>query len=58
MQYETKVFKNGPSTNLWNTAFKKFEVIWSVNGCIRQISLGSFLNTLFHMGQGIQEWTK
>ena len=34
--------------NLWNTAFKKFEVIWSVKtnykGCIPQILLGPFLN--------------
>ena len=35
-----KVFKNGP--NLWKTAFKKFEVIWSAEAKQKQLhkSLG------------------
>ena len=42
--------------NLWKTAFKKFEGVWSAlgrphpfkffKGCLSQILLGSFLNTL------------
>ena len=40
-----EVFKNGPSKNLWKTAFKKSEVI----GCLPQILLGPFLNILSHM---------
>ena len=45
-----KVFKNGPSEIFGETAFKKFEVIWSALnfGCLPQISLGSFLKTLSH----------
>ena len=50
--------------NLWKTAFKKFEVIWSASdmvclnrpyhfkffkGCLPQIPLGPFLNTLSHI---------
>ena len=35
--------------NLWKTAFKKFEVIWSAKGCLPQILLGAFLNTLTHI---------
>ena len=40
--------------NLWKTAFKKFEAIWSAyhfkffKGCLPQILLGPFLNTLSH----------
>ena len=44
---------------MWKTAFKKFEVTWSVlgrpdhfkvfKGCLPQILLGSFLNTLTHI---------
>ena len=45
-----KVFKNGPTEIFGETAFKKFEVIWSALnfGCLPQISLGSFLKTLSH----------
>ena len=42
--------------NLWKTAFKKFEVIWSASyhlrffkGCLPQILFGTFLNTLTHI---------
>ena len=45
--------------NLWKTAFKKFEGVWSTSsrpnplkffkGCLPQILLGLFLNTLFFM---------
>ena len=41
--------------DLWKTAFKKFEVIWSAyylkfpKGCIPQILLSRFLNTLVQM---------
>ena len=43
---------------MWKTTFKKIEVIWSVHrpyhfkfhkGCLPQILLGPFLNTLFQM---------
>ena len=38
---------------MWKTAFKKFEVIWSVfsffKGCLPQILLVPFLNTLTHI---------
>ena len=39
---------------MWKTALKKFEVIWSAyfeffKGCLPQISLGPFLNTLSHI---------
>ena len=46
-----KVFKN-ILLNLWKTAFKMFETIWSVHhfkffkGCLSQILLGPFLNAL------------
>ena len=45
-----KVFKNGPSEIFGETAFKKFEVIWSALNFsfVPQISLGPFLNTLSH----------
>ena len=36
--------------NVWNTAFKKFEVIWpALKFCLPQISRDPFLNTLSHM---------
>ena len=39
--------------NLWKTAFKKLEVIWSgfkfFKGCLPQILLSRFLNTLTHI---------
>ena len=45
--------------NLWKTTFKKFEGVWSAcskpypfkffKGCLPQILLGPFLNTLSHM---------
>ena len=44
--------------NLWKTAFKKFEVMWSASrpyhfkifkGCLPQMLLGSFLNTMTQM---------
>ena len=45
--------------NLWRTAFKKFEGVWSASpftffeGFLPQILLGSFLNTLSHISQKI-----
>ena len=61
-QFKTKLLTKYKRTNQVHTCgiqpFKKIEVTWSVNGCIRQIPLGPFLNTLSRMGQGIQEWTK
>ena len=45
--------------NLWRTAFKKFEGVWSASpftvfkGFFLQILLGSFLNTLSHISQKI-----
>ena len=44
--------------NLWNTAFKKFEGISSAEaeffkGCLPQILLGLFLNTLSQIRNGI-----
>ena len=51
-----KVFKNGPSKICGRQPLKKFEVIWSaeadhitsnfLKGCLLQILLGPFLNTL------------
>ena len=51
-----KVFKNGPSKICGRQPLKKFEVIWSASadyitsnflkGCLLQILLGPFLNTL------------
>ena len=39
--------------NLWKTAFKKFEVIWSAfkffKGCLPQTLLDSLLNTLTYL---------
>ena len=39
--------------NLWRTPFKNFEVMWSAfkffKGCLPQISLGPFLDTLSHL---------
>ena len=47
--------------NLWKTAFKKFDGIWSAlsrpysfkffKGCLPQILLGPFLNTLTHVSR-------
>ena len=43
---------------MWKTAFKKFEGVWSAlgfyplkffKGCLPQILLGPFLNTLSHL---------
>ena len=41
-----KVFKNGQSKNLWKSAFKKIEPFKIFKGCLPQILLGPFLNTL------------
>ena len=52
-------FQEWTKQNLWKTAFKKFERVWSALGrpypfkffkvCLPQILLGPFLNTLSHM---------
>ena len=39
--------------NLWKTAFKKFEVFFE--GCLPQILLGPFLNTLTHLYHKIEK---
>ena len=39
-----------PKWNLWKTAFKKFEVHFNFfKGCLPQILIGLFLNTLTQM---------
>ena len=47
-----KVFKNGP-TNFWRTAFKNLKGFALLKGCLPQILLGPFLNTLSHKIQNI-----
>ena len=48
--YTRKSIQQWTKKNLWKTVFKKFEVIWYVyKGCLPQILLGPFLNTLSHM---------
>ena len=48
--------------NLWKTAFKKFEEVWSAladytpssfKGCIPEILIGPFLNILSHVKRNI-----
>ena len=56
-----KVFKNGPSKNCgrqsWSgiVCFKQIKPLQIFEGCLAQILLGPFLNTLFHIlwGKGI-----
>ena len=54
LSYMGKVFKNGP--NLWKTSFENLKeyallkqtISLQIKGCLPQISLGPFLNTLAH----------
>ena len=52
-----QIIQEWAKKNLWKTAFKKFEKVWSAQaysfkffkGCLPHILLGPFLNTLSHI---------
>ena len=46
-----KSIQEWPKQNLWNTAFKKFEVtrFEVFKGCILEVLAGPFINTLFYV---------